>query len=156
MHLPAKPNRSNLACARACLLQAFRNRTASRSPPITRVLLRPPQFRGRHRRVLRRCRTQHSPRLVEQHCPCPAGPDVNPQKFAGHSSPFPSSNELGRAILFLCTFKTKPVRRKREILQSFIIITRNDHCRITVCTTWPRVGSPARPRMVRPPLRHSN
>src|SRR5229473_666635 len=68
----------------------------------------------------------------------------------------PSSNELGRAILVLLDSKTNlPIRRKREILESlYNWIFANEHCSATICDNWARVGSPARPGVVRPPLRH--
>ena len=52
----------------------------------------------------------------------PPVPTSIPKSLVAILRHFPSSNELGRAILFLLHCKTnRPIRRKREILESFII-----------------------------------
>src|SRR5216684_5208827 len=86
----------------------------------------------------------------------PPVPTSIPKSLVAILRRLPSSNELGRAILVLLDSKTNlPIRRKREILESlYNWIFANEHCSATICDNWARVGSPARPGMVRPPLRY--
>src|SRR5277367_1955223 len=84
MHLTSKRNAADFPSRSIAARQAFRHRATNGAPPIVRILLSPTRVRRCKGRMRSRSRTHDTPIAIQQHSPCAAGPNINPQKLHRH------------------------------------------------------------------------